>query len=761
MADTPVSQASILGTTFGHYEVLALIGRGAMGTVYLARDVRLQRLVALKVLLGSVARNPSAVKTFHREAQAAAPLKHPGIVRIYAAGMLNGTPFIAMEYIEGEPLDRFLRRNGIIKWQQALYIGGQVAQALSCAHAAGIVHRDVKPGNMLLDSQGQVRLTDFGIANIQSEGDAFEEMGFVGTPHYMAPEQCGRGEVTPRSDLFALGVILYQMISGTLPFEADSGVALMKKISSDEPARLNRVFSDVPDDVARLVARLLQKDPMARPASAIEVAETIDRLQRSQGGRSAIPEALNAFIREQSEIKPLRADYSSSIRKRSPAEQTAAKKEAAGSTVIPRVVRAALGACAACGLVIAIWFGARERLTKAPDLDWFRVDRSARSELTATLPNESLTLTSITWLKNGTRFIVRADGMPGTLFAGSSGSMIVDMRDETALSLGSPVLQSAVPDFASRMLDCQSISGDHWIAVSIESRTANAKESRVMAWSGYSTESIRHSLFAVASKSMESDSLAPGMANPAFSATLSANGSMVCAIVDDAAVNGVRIDCWRIADNRIDGVPVTLTSSGSAIVPDSLRFGPADATCAYARYTESGACDLWVLNADTDESDGRLLASNVILKSYVFGPDGSRIALLSEHPTTHDQVIRIVRVADAYVETELPADGLVPASWHPKGSHLYCGRISGDTSEIIVVETLAPNTRQRIARLGGEITCGPAISPDGSEVAVGYTRRGYPAVTVFPISADAAKQGEPYKVATAPGAKNAMLGRQP
>jgi serine/threonine-protein kinase len=157
MASDSKTQGSLIGTQLGAYEVEALIGRGAMGSVYLARDIKLRRHVALKVLLGSLARTPSIVKQFRAEAQAAAPLNHPNIVRIYSAGMESGTPYIAMEFVDGEPLDRFLGRHGKISWDVALHVGAQVAAALDCAHQHGIVHRDVKPSNILVDRKGGVR----------------------------------------------------------------------------------------------------------------------------------------------------------------------------------------------------------------------------------------------------------------------------------------------------------------------------------------------------------------------------------------------------------------------------------------------------------------------------------------------------------------------------------------------------------------------------------------------------------------------------
>jgi eukaryotic-like serine/threonine-protein kinase len=219
--------ASLIGQTFAGYDVQALLGRGAMSCVYQAHDVRLDRPVALKVLLGSLARNPVNVRLFHREAQAAAPLRHNNIVRVYSAGVENHTPYIAMEYVPGESLARFLRRKGKQKWETALYVGGQVAAALACAHENGITHRDVKPANILLDQRGRVRLTDFGIARAQQSEDDVNA-GVLGTPHYMAPEVCAGKEASASADLYALGVTLYEMIAGELPFVADSPAALVQ-----------------------------------------------------------------------------------------------------------------------------------------------------------------------------------------------------------------------------------------------------------------------------------------------------------------------------------------------------------------------------------------------------------------------------------------------------------------------------------------------------------------------------------------------------
>jgi predicted Ser/Thr protein kinase len=427
MVGQPSGHASLLGTAFGGYEVQALIGRGAMGSVYLARDTALNRPVALKVLLGSLARNPAMVRSFHREAQAAAPLRHPNIVRVYAAGIEAGTPFIAMEYVPGETLDRFLRRKGQVAWQTALYIGGQVAEALTCAHRAGIIHRDVKPANILLDRSGRVRLTDFGIANAATH----ETQGVIGTPQYMSPEQVRGVQLTPSTDLFSLGVILYQMMAGKPPFEAITPIALINRITTEEPVRLNRLRSDIPDDVARIVALLLEKRPENRPASAQDLAAALGRLQQEEGGRSAIPEALAAFVREQANGPTLRL--------LTPVPQVGAKKAKPGTAKGRRASGTFVAAAAVLLALVAAagWFVPSSGASRHdPVLDAFVFGTQGESNVVGALPSTSYRFSEIVW--EGPVAVVRAEGRADSLAYGTYGVLAVDLQGRECRSLAGP-----------------------------------------------------------------------------------------------------------------------------------------------------------------------------------------------------------------------------------------------------------------------------------------------------------------------------------
>lgn len=264
---------------FGVYNILETIGQGGMGVVYRAHDTSLDRVVALKVLKEDLRGSKQVAARFQREAQAFASLNHPNIVHIYSVGSVGRIPYFAMELIEGAPLSRIMKRDKRIDWERALHIAQQIAEALSSAHDAHIIHRDIKPGNILVNADDRAYVTDFGIAKVlTAETQLTVEGSRLGTPQYMSPERCMNREITPVSDLYSLGVLLFQMISGRLPYESSSPVELIKKIVSDPPARLSDHVPDIPEDVERLVAYLIEKKPEDRPQSAREVANLCRRV---------------------------------------------------------------------------------------------------------------------------------------------------------------------------------------------------------------------------------------------------------------------------------------------------------------------------------------------------------------------------------------------------------------------------------------------------------------------------------------------------
>jgi serine/threonine protein kinase len=285
----------LVGQTVAHYEVLAVVGAGGMGVVYRARDLRLGRDVALKVISPALSGHPDRVRRFEQEARAAGALAHPNVVAIYDVGTHNGRPFVVMEFLAGESLrDRLAR--GRLPVRKALDHAAQAARGLAAAHERGIVHRDVKPENLFVTRDGRVKVLDFGIAKLVrpvAEGGATDgepvltEIGaVVGTVGYMSPEQVRGLPADHRSDLFALGAILYEMLTGRRAFQGDSSVETQHAILKDDPPPLTAALGDIPLALERVVRRCLEKSPEERFQSARDLAFDLEAL--AAGAPSAV-----------------------------------------------------------------------------------------------------------------------------------------------------------------------------------------------------------------------------------------------------------------------------------------------------------------------------------------------------------------------------------------------------------------------------------------------------------------------------------------
>ncbi len=263
-----------------NYELDREIGRGGMGIVYLARDRRLKRQVAIKILPPELAFRGEIRTRFLREAETAAQLSHPNIVPIYSVDEREGLVFFVMAYVDGDNLAVRLHKNGALPYDETRRTLLEVSRALAFAHERGVVHRDIKPDNILINSEdGRVMVTDFGIARAVSDGDArLTATGMaIGTPAYMSPEQSmGEREVDGRSDLYSLGVVAYQMVTGELPFNASSTPALLVKHISENPTPVNQRRPDVPADLGRAVMMMLEKDPDNRFPSAAALATALE-----------------------------------------------------------------------------------------------------------------------------------------------------------------------------------------------------------------------------------------------------------------------------------------------------------------------------------------------------------------------------------------------------------------------------------------------------------------------------------------------------
>jgi hypothetical protein len=278
----PSSEPDSLGR-LEHYEILEVIGCGSTGVVLRARDTKLERIVALKVLAAPLAVSGTARRRFAREARAAAAVRDEHVIDIYAVRDDAPLPYLVMEYIDGPNLETLLRKSGPLEVKEILRIGCQVASGLAAAHRQGLIHRDVKPANILLENGVQrVKLTDFGLARAADDA-SLTLTGFIaGTPLYMAPEQAAGEPIDARADLFSLGSVLYELCTGKSAFRAPTTVAVIKRVCDETPRSIREVNPDIPEAVGQVIERLHAKKPADRPASAQEVAELLARLLADQ-----------------------------------------------------------------------------------------------------------------------------------------------------------------------------------------------------------------------------------------------------------------------------------------------------------------------------------------------------------------------------------------------------------------------------------------------------------------------------------------------
>lgn len=728
MVDHFAPQASLIGVKLGKYAVQALIGRGAMATVYLAKDSDLGRPVALKVLLGSLARNPEQVRRFQMEALAAAPLQHPNIVRIYDAGTLSGVPFIAMEYVEGESLERFLQRSGALPWPHALHIAQQIADALDCAHRAGIVHRDVKPANILLDRQGRVRLSDFGIANItRYPMTPTGPTEFLGTPEYMSPEQCaGSTDLAPSTDLFSLGVTLYRMLSAQMPFEGTTTVSLIKSIAELNPARLNSLVTQLPDDVARLVAHLLEKQRHQRPPSARAVVDIIARLQRDNGGSSALPEALNSFILEQTQPRRLRTDtptpHKSSTRgpKFEFVEQ---KKYYEPISLLARGLAAAMIVVASAGAGYWHFFRSGVPVQAAPTMPGAAFTAAGPGLWKTALPAEHWIATSLHWAGSSSRLLVRCEGVGGTLAQGAAGVLAYDIGDQSSYSIDAP--------------SGPALNADHWQTRPagawpgmIPDMPVNAPLAHCFVRPVYGADHAEgqillvphpvdaaaprpEAVFACTPLAWMLPPTGPATAPWAGQAAVSPDGHTLCLLLRDPAAGTLFLaerDVRRVGRESL-GRP--LAQGGDPIVPGTVQYAPDGQSIAFMRERDPGERSLWIAASGSGDSSATPVALGRLGTETAFSPRGDLIAVNLE--TDDGPRVVLADTREGAVAAQLGPGRVTQESWHPSGRFLVITADDETTGgpQLIAVSVEPPFARQTLTHLDEGVLLGAAVSRDG------------------------------------------------
>lgn len=287
---------TLIDTIFdGRYRIVRKLGSGGMATVYLAEDQELGRRVAIKILNERHANDEQFVERFRREAKNAAGLSHPNIVSIYDRGEAEGTYYIAMEHLDGRNLKELIAARGPAPVHIAVEVGRQVLAALAHAHKNGIVHRDIKPHNVMVDGDRRVKVTDFGIARAGAS-QMTEAGSIVGTAQYLSPEQARGSQVDPRSDLYSVGVVLYELLTGKVPFTGDSPVEIAMRHLSDTPPPPSEVKDGIPHELDMVVMRALAKDPETRYQSAEEMNADLERVARGLGVSSETEEAATQII---------------------------------------------------------------------------------------------------------------------------------------------------------------------------------------------------------------------------------------------------------------------------------------------------------------------------------------------------------------------------------------------------------------------------------------------------------------------------------
>src|SRR5579864_3892540 len=289
MADTD----ALIGQTVSHYRIVERLGAGGMGVVYKAHDSRLDRALALKLLPDELAQQPQALERFRREARAASALNHPGICTIYDIGEQEGRAFIAMEFIDGETLRSHIHGKAL-PLEEILKLGIQIAEALDAAHAEGIIHRDIKPANIFVTKRGQAKVLDFGLAKLIPKGiagvdaafggqspDSTSIVGIIsGTPSYMSPEQVRGDDLDPRTDIFSLGLLLYEMATGRQAFGGGTGGMIIEAVLTRPPVSVRSINLDIPARLESIIDKALHKDRDQRYQHVSELSAELRHLKR-------------------------------------------------------------------------------------------------------------------------------------------------------------------------------------------------------------------------------------------------------------------------------------------------------------------------------------------------------------------------------------------------------------------------------------------------------------------------------------------------
>jgi len=278
--ETPVGELT-RGTLFAdRYEIIEELGRGGMGNVYRVADIKAKEEIALKLIRPEIAADKKTIERFRNELTTARMIRHKNICGMYDLSEEKGTHYITMEYVSGEDLKSFLRRAGHLNFSKAVSIAKQICEGLSEAHGLGIVHRDLKPSNIMIDQEGSARIMDFGIARSTRTKGLTGSGVMIGTPEYMSPEQVEAKGIDARSDIYSLGIILYEMVTGQIPFEGETAFAVGVKHKSEIPCDPGEINRQIPEQLSLLILKCLEKEKEKRPQATLEVWEELNKINK-------------------------------------------------------------------------------------------------------------------------------------------------------------------------------------------------------------------------------------------------------------------------------------------------------------------------------------------------------------------------------------------------------------------------------------------------------------------------------------------------
>lgn len=350
------------------YEVVSHIGQGGMADVFLAVDTILNRQVAIKILRADLSTDAVSILRFEREAQAAAALAHPNIVEIYDVGDYKGHHYIVMEYVTGKTLKQVIRSRGPLVNEEAVDIMKQLCSAISEAHSRGIIHRDIKPQNVIVKADGSIKILDFGIATAKGSMQLTQANNVMGSVHYLAPELSKGEAASPQSDIYALGIVLYEMLAGDVPFKADQAVQIALKHMREPMPDVRLINASVPQSIANVITRATAKDPNNRYGSCREMLQDIStclRPERLNERKLVLHEGIQKQKKEQTNVKaePARGKYTNFTS--SHTYETSSHEKKKNYT---KPVATIFGIVVAVGIIAALIFNFLPRNTKVPSI---------------------------------------------------------------------------------------------------------------------------------------------------------------------------------------------------------------------------------------------------------------------------------------------------------------------------------------------------------------------------------------------------------